>query len=987
MRAAVPGELLPAAGPVRDGSRAQAVIPRATYRLQLHKGFGFDAARSVLPYLERLGISHVYCSPITRARPGSQHGYDVIDHGQINPELGGEDGFLRFAAAARARGMGLLLDQVPNHMGVFGSDNAWWMDVLENGPASEHAQAFDIDWHPPNPALAGKLLVPVLGAPYGEVLDAGEIRLVLEADTGMLVLRYHEHRFPLDPSTYGQVLRRTPVPAEMADTPAAGLLADLSARFEALPGRDETSPDRLAQRRRDQRLHQQALAQWLDGAGPGGTAAKALKEAIEAVAAAFNDTPGHDALHALHEAQAFRLAHWRMASDEINYRRFFDVNELGALRVEDEAVFEAVQGKALDLAQAGWVDGLRIDHPDGLLDPATYFARLQQGMARRLGLSDEDPAPRPLYIVAEKIAAGYEDVPTDWPVHGTTGYRFAMLVNGLFVERRHARRMERLWQQTSGERRSFADLVHEGKREVALGALSAQLTVLTHALQRIALADRRTRDHGHQTLREALAEVAAAMPVYRTYVVPRGDGQPAATAQDRRFIDWAVAQARQRSRSIDPGLFDFIRRCLLAETDDPAMAGAVGRFALAFQQFCAPVAAKGVEDTAFYRYHRLVSLNEVGGDPAVFGISAAAFHGASADRAARWPHTMLATSTHDNKRSEDVRNRLNVLSERPAVWRLSLTRWKTATRAWRSEVGGRPAPSAADQCLLHQTLLGTLPAEGLTPETLPAYRDRIEAYALKAAREAKQHTRWARPHEAYEAALSGFVRGLLGRLDGNPVLAELQARASELAWYGALNTLAMTVLKFCSPGVPDIYQGTELIDLSLVDPDNRRPVDHVLRSQLLGSLERVLPSADPAQALRAMAAVPTDGRLKLWLIWRLLALRRLQPGLFETGRYSGLRVQGEHRHRVIAFSRRGRGQSLTVIAGRKFTGLPGGPGQMPLGPAAWQDTRLQLPHWLPAGAQGRDVLSLAARRPVDGTLMLGEVLDTLPVCVIHWQHR
>lgn len=979
MRDPTLAETLPAAGPVREGSRAQAVIPRATYRLQLHKGFDFDAARSVLPYLERLGISHVYCSPITRARPGSRHGYDVVDHGQINPELGGEEGFLRFAAAVRARGMGLLLDQVPNHMGVFGADNAWWMDVLEHGPASERAAAFDIDWNPPNPALAGKLLVPVLGAPYGDVLDAGEIRLVLEPATGHLVLRYHEHRFPLDPRTYGQVLGQVTAPAE-GGGPAR--LEALTQGFAALPPRDTPDPAARAARHAGAEGLRQQLAPLLADQ-------PALRQALEATIEAINAEAGHDRLHALHEAQAWRLAHWRMASDEINYRRFFDINELGALRVEDEAVFEAVQGRALDLAAAGWVDGFRIDHPDGLLDPATYFSRLQRGLAARLELDvgPGEPAPKPLYVVAEKIAAGYEDVPTDWALHGTTGYRFAMLVNGLFVERRHARRMERLWRLHTGQTASFEETVHACKRQVALGALSAQLTTLTHALQRIALADRRTRDHGHQTLREALAEVAAAMPVYRTYVAVDARGQAVATAQDRRFIDWAVAQARRRSQAIDASLFDFIRRCLCGETDQPEMAPAVQRFALAFQQFCAPVAAKGVEDTAFYRYHRLVSLNEVGGDPAVFGISASAFHGASADRAARWPHTMLATSTHDNKRSEDVRNRIDVLSERPALWRLALARWKTGTRAWRTDADGVSLPSAEDQYLLHQTLLGTLPAEGLTVETLPAYRERIEAYALKAAREAKLHTRWARPDEAYEAALTTFVRGLLGRLDGNPVLADLQARAADLAWYGALNSLSMTVLKFCSPGVPDIYQGTELIDLSLVDPDNRRPVDHGLRAQVLAELARVQASSDPSMALRVMAMQPTDGRLKLWLIWRLLMLRRDEPLLFQQGRYTGLRVLGERRHHVIAFTRRGRGQSLTVVAGRKFTGLPGGPGQPPPTGPAWGDTRVPMPAWLPAQARGTDVLTGAPRHLEDGGLALATVLDTLPVSVIHWRHR
>ena len=959
-----------------------AIIPRATYRLQLHADFDFDAARAVLPYLARLGISHVYCSPISRARPGSRHGYDVSDHACINPELGGEAGFEGFSDAARALGMGLLLDQVPNHMGVFGADNAWWMDVLENGPASAFASHFDIDWDPPNRALTGKLLVPVLGATYGDVLDGGEIRLDLERADGVLVLRYHEHRFPLDPRSYTAVLRAAAVTAPIAETQVGRQLASLAAAFGALPPRDTTDAPQLAARRSNQRLLQARLARLItaDADVP-----KAMLAAIEVI----NAEPDHTTLDTLHEAQAYRLAYWRMAADEINYRRFFDVNDLAALRIEDDAVFDAVQGKAIDLAAAGRVDGFRIDHPDGLLDPAAYFRRLQDAVARRRGQpvpvdATKDAAPfRPFYVVAEKIAASYEEVPAEWALHGTTGYRFAVLVNGLFVERRHADRMERLWRSFSGDVEPFEAQVHTAKRQIARGALSSQLTVLTHALQRIALLDRRTRDHGFNTLREVLAEVAAAMPVYRTYVADE------ASAQDRRFIDWAIAQARRRSESIDGEVFDFLRRCLLGEAVVPGHADQVRRFAQAFQQFCAPVAAKGVEDTAFYRYHRLVSLNEVGGDPAQFGCSAAAFHGASADRAAHWPHTMLATSTHDNKRAEDVRTRIDVLSERPAAWRLALARWKTGTRTWRSEIDGAEAPSAADQYLLHQTLLGSLPAEGLDAEGLPDYRERIAQYMLKAAREAKRHTTWARPNEAYEAALGAFVRGQLGRLDGNPVLAELQARATELAWYGAWNSLAMTVLKFCSPGVPDIYQGTELIDLSLVDPDNRRPVDYAHRAAVLDTLQPLADGAEPGAAqaaLSGLAASPCDGRLKLWLAWRLLMLRRAEPSLFSAGGYTPLRVAGARRHHVVAFARRGtganKGQTLLVVVARKFTVLSSGPGDPPVGAACWGDTRLLRPAWLPQEAGGTDVLSFRSCAFGEGEIFLAPLFHTLPFAVI-----
>jgi (1->4)-alpha-D-glucan 1-alpha-D-glucosylmutase len=951
---------------------AGAVIPRATYRLQLHRDFGFDAAAALLPYLARLGISHVYCSPITRARPGSLHGYDVTDHAQINPELGGVEGFDRFGALARSHGIGLLLDQVPNHMGVFGADNIWWMDVLESGEASEFAPFFDIDWHPPNPVLDAKLLLPVLGDSYGAVLERDELVVAFEPEPVALVLRYHEHRFALDPRTWAPLLLAA---SRVAALPAAAAaLRDLADACVSLPARSAAvAPQR-----------KQALAALRQHFARAGAEQPPLAIAIAAAVEAVNREPDRTSIDALHDAQAYRLAHWRMAADEINYRRFFDINELAALRVEDERVFEAVQGAALDLAAAGQVDGLRIDHPDGLRDPAQYFERLQQGFARRCGAAanagDGARPARPLYVVAEKIAAAHEEVSPQWAVYGTTGYRFATVVNGLFVERRSAARFERIWRDFSGVASDFDDIACECKRSVARGALGAQLTTLAHALQLVAHADRRTRDYGLQTLRDAIAEVAAAMPAYRTYV----DAVP--SAQDRRFIEWAIAHARKRSDVLDPALYDFVRTCLLIEPPAHAAAGiaaAMRHFAHAFQQFCAPVAAKGIEDTAFYRYGRLVSLNEVGGDPRAFGLSAAAFHGASAERSRQWPHTMLATSTHDNKRAEDVRCRIDVLSEQPAAWRLALRRWKTATRTWRTELDGDEAPTPADQYLLHQTLLGTLPPGGLTEASLDAYRQRIDAYMRKAAREAKTHTRWDRPDAPYEAALSQFVRGLLGRVEGNPVLDELQARATQMAWFGALNSLAMTALKYTSPGVPDLYQGTELIDLSLVDPDNRRPVDHAARASMLTRLEALASLPDAPHRLRELAASATDGQLKLWLIWRLLALRREQPMLFSAGDYRGLRVRGVRRRHLIAFVRRAPGHALLVVVARKFVGLGLPAGQVPSGPV-WAGTHFALPAWL-EGVRGYDVLTLRGFNAASGTIDLGDVLPTLPFAAIHFR--
>ncbi|MEO6031937.1 MAG: malto-oligosyltrehalose synthase [Burkholderiaceae bacterium] len=959
--------------PLRSVSapRAEAVVPRATYRLQFHKDFGFDAALRVLPYLQRLGISHVYCSPLMRARPGSMHGYDIVVHDEINPELGGRVGFDRFAAAARAHGMGLLLDMVPNHMGVLGADNPWWMDVLENGAVSAYARYFDIDWHPVNRELDGKVLVPVLGEHYGAVLEGGQLKLCFEPLTGSFALRYFEHRFPIDPSSYAPLLERAAERVVDADAQAA--LSSLAAAFRHLPPREADEGSAVAERARDKELLKARLADLLP-------ASEGVMVAIEAAVAHFNQP---DALAVLHEEQAYRLAYWRVAADEINYRRFFDISELAALRIEEPAVFEATQGFALELAAAGVVDGLRIDHPDGLHDPAQYFERLQQGYARRADLAlpqaDVTERPlRPLYVVAEKIAAAHEEVPEQWQVHGTTGYRFANVVNGVLIDTGAHARFDRIWSRFSGERRPFEELAYEGKHAIMRSSLASELTMLATELLRIARGHRATRDYTYNTLRNAVAEVAACMPVYRTYIVE----EP--SAQDRRFIDWAVAHARRKSQAGDTSIFGFVHETLLAR----AVAGAsaelqqqVRHFALRFQQFSAPVTAKGVEDTAFYRYSRLVSQNEVGGDPGSFGMTVHAFHGASADRAARWPHTIIATSTHDNKRSEDVRNRIDVLSEMPAAWRLWLRRWSGSVQLQRIDIDGRRCPSAADEYLLYQTLLGTLPVAGLDDASLDAYRERIEHYALKAAREAKLHTSWISPDAGYEAALAAFVRSVLVRVRPNPLLTDLQAQAATLAWFGALNSLSMVLLKYTSPGVPDLYQGNELMDLSLVDPDNRRPVDYGLRARWLDELAALDASGSPASGLGLLLRAPHDGRLKLWITWRLLALRVRMPELFRDGGYLAITVDGARSEHVIAYQREHEGQRLFAVAARLFARLGPQPGEPPLGEAAWGDTSIELP-MLAEGTRLRNLLTGETHEVVGGVVRLAQLFATLPVAAL-----
>jgi (1->4)-alpha-D-glucan 1-alpha-D-glucosylmutase len=908
-----------ASPPERGGGPLR--IPAATYRLQFNRGFTFAQAAELVPYLHELGVSHCYASPYLKARPGSAYGYDIIDHGALNPELGDSSDFDRFVEALHGHGMGQVLDIVPNHMGVMGSDNAWWLDVLENGQAAVHAGYFDIDWSPIHGQGGGKVLVPVLGDHYGAVLEKGELKLTFDTVRGEFSVIYYHHRFPIDPMEYPLILglRLENLEARMeAVDPYLDAFRSLITAFGHLPARDDLLASQITERNRDKEVHKQHLAR-LCAQSP--DLAWFVRETVELL----NGTPGEagsfDGLHGLLEAQAYRLAYWRVAADEINYRRFFDINELAGLRMDNRDAFEAAHRLVFELLEQGKVDGLRVDHPDGLYDPLQYFRRLR----------DRSPG----YLVVEKILASGERLPEDWPVQGTTGYDFANLVNGLFVQPGAAAGMERIYASFLGEKPNFDELLYRSKRLIIRAAMAGELNVLAHQLGRIAQTDRHTRDYTINSLRGALTEIVACFPVYRTYITGEG-----ASTEDHRALEIAVEEAKQRSQAADISVFDFVCEALLttlAQWRGNDERQAVAAFAMKFQQYTAPVMAKGMEDTGFYQYHRLISLNEVGGDPRRFGVSLEQFHRANAERARRWPHAMLATSTHDSKRSEDVRVRIDVLSELSGEWRQHLARWSRINRAKIRNIDGARCPSRNDEYLLYQTLLGGWPQGELDDGGLAAFRERVERYMLKAVREAKQHSSWINPNAAYEEGVQQFVRILLGSMP-NHFLAEFLPFQRRVAYFGMLNSLSQALLKLASPGVPDIYQGNESWDFSLVDPDNRRPVDFELRRRMLHELQALDGTLGLAgDLLRTME----DGRVKLYLTWKALSLRRQHESLFRDGKYIPLHAGGERAERLCAFARKRQRQVVLVVAARWFTDLSLA-GELPLG-QAWAGTWLELP--------------------------------------------
>lgn len=922
------------AAPTELPALETASVPCATYRVQFHEGCTFDDIARAVPYLKALGVSHLYSSPYLRARPGSTHGYDIVDHGELNPEVGDAAAHARLCHALRRSGMGQILDIVPNHMGVLEADNAWWLDVLEHGRSSSHAETFDIEWHPAQPEMAGRVLLPVLGDHFGQVLEAGEIQLHFDPEAGAFGLRYWDHRFPIDPGTYPAIFGALPTPpardeGEGDSHAAVGALLDALAK---LPSRNDPDPEARRVRVRDAEVFKRQLArlaarhEW-------------LARWIEACVQRLNGTPGEpasfDALEKLVAAQAYRLADWHVASDDVNYRRFFDVNTLAALRMERPEVFEATHRKVLHWLQEGMLTGLRIDHPDGLSDPRGYFETLQR---RYVALAEAGgQQPRALYLVVEKIQAEHEALPEDWPVHGDTGYRFGSLVNGLFVEPRNENAMLAAYHAFTDAPTNFEAILYECKKLIIETSLYSELNWLAHTLYRLTRANRRRCDFTRNRLRAALAEVAAAFPVYRTYLHANGT----ATEMDRRHIDWAIAAAERRLGKSESAVLQHLREVLLGEGEaDHLPAEGHERFLARWQQFTAPVTAKAMEDTAFYRYLPLVSLNEVGADPRSFGVSVAAFHFENVRRQRHRPHCLLGTSTHDSKRGEDLRARIHVLSEMPAQWEDCLLRLSGWAHLYLTRTPKESWPANNDIWLLFQTLVGLWPAQPPDDAQRDELRQRVQAYMRKAIREAKLRTSWVSPDAGYEEAIERYIDGVL-RAGPSPFAEELQKFTARIAPFGFRNSLAQVALKFTVPGVPDVYQGCEQWNFSLVDPDNRRPVDYGALASSLEDLEALYRHGGPSPAdWQALNRDAADGRIKQLVTWRLLRLRREHSALFRNGGYVPLTVRGPAEQHALAFLRVHEREAILVVVARlTWTLCDGDDGRWE--PALWQDTRVE----------------------------------------------
>ena len=940
-------------------------IPSSAYRLQFNREFTFQQAREIVPYLHALGISDCYASPYFQARAESLHGYDITDHNKLNTAIGSREEYDAWVAELRARGMGQVLDFVPNHMGVGEAHNLWWADVLENGPSSPFAGYFDIEWQPLKTELRDKVLIPILGDQYGRVLERGELQVQYES--GRFFLCYFHHEFPIAPGTYRHILEIAL--AQLSDHKDEDFYAELQSimtALEYLPRRTERDPKRIEERAREKEVVKRRLERRCQEA-------PLVQEALEKALAIINGRPGDarsfDALDALLGDQAYRLAFWRVAAEEINYRRFFDVNDLAAIRMELPEVFEETHRLLFELIAARSVTGVRIDHVDGLSLPNDYFKKLQSRVAKaHTGSSVGRRSGKAIYLLVEKILNGNEELRTDWPVHGTTGYDFMNDAIGVLVDTNAERAITTAFHKFIGHSLHFGHLAYAKKRLVMRVSLANDINVLGSMLDRLSEKNRWYRDYTLDALTLAVRETIACFPVYRTYLAP---DRPVSDA-DRAVIERAIATAKRRNPALEESVLNFLRDILLLRfwenVDETSRAEHV-HFVLKFQQTTGPVMAKGLEDTVFYIYNRLSALNEVGGEPQRFGMRVEEFHRRNAERLEHWPATLLATSTHDTKRSEDVRARMAAISEIPDVWRRSLGRWRTLNRRWKRRLDESDAPDANEEYLLYQTLLGTWPLQPfleLSEAARDEYVGRIQQYMAKALHEAKQNTSWVQPNEPWDAAMADFVARILDPTPRNRFLAHFIPVAEEIARIGAINSLSQTLLKLTSPGVPDIYQGNEIWDFSLVDPDNRQPVDYAKRKKMLDSLGKAIPE-DLLENWK-------DGRIKLYLTHRLLTFRREHSELFRHGSYEALNLTGARADCCIAFARQFEGRSLIVLAPRLSSGV----GFPPIG-GAWADTRVQLP---PGWRSGRDLFTGDNFGGENSELQLASAFTRLPFAVL-----
>jgi (1->4)-alpha-D-glucan 1-alpha-D-glucosylmutase len=961
---------------LKDAPKAK--IPSATYRLQFNAAFTFDQARAIVGYLDELGISDLYASSYLQAKQGSIHGYDVVDQTILNREVGDQASYQGLASELARHGMGQILDFVPNHMCIESEENRWWRDVLENGPSSPHAHFFDINWNPVKKELTNKVLLPFLGDQYGRVLERGELNLAFAE--GAFSISYYALHVPVEPKSYLQVLGHRPERLQElagADNPLLQEYFSILTSLQHLPEPTEQEPELIEERQREKEIIKRRLARLCRESGE-------IASFIGENVAIFNGTKGDarsfDLLDRLLLDQVYRLSFWRVATEEINYRRFFDINGLAAIRMEDPSVFSQTHPLLFQLVREKKVTGVRIDHVDGLFDPLGYLRNLQRrcfeeltgcgwsaegqqepgaepeaarAALRRSGAEGGEPQGRdaydrlleqnadyqPFYLAVEKILMKGEQLPKEWPVAGSTGYDFLNQCGGIFVDTEQGKAFDRIYDRYLGSRSDFTEQVYQNKKLVLQVSLSGEANMLGHRLNTISETNRLTRDFTLNSLVHAITEVIACFPVYRTYVVPG-----TVREKDVQYIEAAVARARRKNPALNSSVFDFLRDVLLLKY--PEQASQPDReawldFAMHFQQITGPVMAKGLEDTTFYTYNRLVSLNEVGGGPGRFGNPLDAFHGQNLERLKTLPHAMLASATHDTKRGEDVRARLNVLSEMPEEWQRTLMKWTRLNRGKGQMLEGQRVPGRNEEYLLYQILLGAWPLGEMDRHQEETFQNRIRDYLVKAAREAKTSTSWISPNSPYEAALLAFFDAIMTRKPGNGFQEQFLPFQKMIARLGIFNSLSQTFLKIVSPGVPDFYQGTELWDFTLVDPDNRRQVDYSVRVRALNELKERQAELGAAQLVRELLEKREDGRIKLFLIYRLLGYRRRNRELFGQGDYLPLEAQGARARNLCAFARRGMGSIVIAVAARFLTTLAPEPGQLPVGDV-WLDSYLVL---------------------------------------------
>ncbi|MEW6001870.1 MAG: malto-oligosyltrehalose synthase [Nitrospirota bacterium] len=959
----------------------EARIPVSTYRLQFSHQFRFSDAKEIVPYLHEIGITDIYASPYLKAKRGSLHGYDIVNYNMLNFETGTEDDYNELMRELEKYGMGQILDIVPNHMCILTEENLWWMDVLENGISSIYSNFFDIDWKPVKKELRNKVLLPILGDQYGKVLENQELKLIF--DEGAFFINYYDTKLPIRPETYTYILKYRISELERSvssDNPHLIEFLSINTALSHLPAYIEKDSEEIRERYREKEIIKRRLQ-------------KLYRESSEARTFVddnvriFNGVKGEsrsfDLLDNLLNRQIYRLSDWQVAMEEINYRRFFDINELASIQIENPAVFMETHKLIFKLIREGKVTGLRIDHPDGLYNPLDYFQRLQRScfLQLRLGhlrtlkedipsdiieglkvdvpilaehtnieseilkeydeIIQSDPKFKPFYIIGEKILIKDERMPEDWPIFSTTGYVFLNTLNGIFVDMENVRALDDIYTKFIKSKINFQDIVYEKKRLIMEVAMSSEVNTLGHYLNQISEKNRHTRDFTLNSLTSAIVEVIAFFPVYRTYATERDVNE-----RDRRYVELAVSKAKRKNPAISESIFDFLKDVLILNYPDNFTESDKKEwvdFVMRFQQITGPVMAKGLEDTVFYVYNRFLSLNEVGGSPDRFGTTLDTFHGKNIERIKFWPNALIATSTHDSKRSEDVRARINVLSEIPDEWRGCLMRWSRLNKKKRIIVEGQTVPSRNEEYHLYQTLIGACPISLADDAEYEVFKRRIKDYMLKASREAKVNTSWISPNTIYEDALMTFIEAIIDNRPDNQFLRDFEVFQKKVSHYGMFNSLSQTLLKITSPGVPDFYQGTEIWNFTLVDPDNRGPVDYAKRIRILDEIRRKESEMGILELARELTINKDDGRIKLYIIYSALNFRRENSEIFRTGEYIPLEVLGERSKNVCTFARKWMNRMALVTVPRFFTRLMKQQGDQPFGEETWKETFIVVP--------------------------------------------